>query len=106
MTDPFILSIIENPSENIGEIYESFVNQKEYSLLQETEQYPYKSQEYFNKRREAFAFRREFAIKMINTWVGKYGTSKGCPVTYADTLNIPFREIKQPKSVNTEQAFF
>lgn len=97
MIDDFILNIVENPTEESKDLYESYVNKTEYSLLEQSQEFTFKSKEYFDKRREAFSFRREFAIKMMNAWVGKYGTSKGCPVTYADTLNIPFREIKKPK---------
>jgi hypothetical protein len=72
------------------------VNKIEYQLLEEAESFPKKSQEYFSKRTEAFSFRRNSAMKLIREWVQQYKTTEGCPVAYADTLNIPFQTIKIP----------
>lgn len=101
-----IQKVIDNPTEENKTLYLNYINNKEYSLLLEAKEKPFKSKEYFHKRTEAFAYRRESAMVMIREWVKKYNTSDGCPVTYADTLNIPFRDIKVPKGVDTEQDCF
>lgn len=94
MIETLIDKIVENPTEDLKELYNKTISKTEYQLLEESTQCPYKSQEYFNKRREAFAYRRECAVKMINAWVKKYGTSEDCPVKYSDTLIIPFQKIE------------
>jgi hypothetical protein len=97
MIEDLISNLVSNPTEENKEKYNKFISQTEYNLLVDCENLPYKSQEYFSKRTIAFSFRGECAVKLISNWVSKYGTSEGCPVSYADTLNIPFREIKKPK---------
>lgn len=97
MIEDLILKLVNNPTEENKEKYNKFISETEYNLLVDCENFPYKSQEYFLKRTIAFSFRGKCAVKLISNWVGKYGTSEGCPVSYADTLNIPFREIKKPK---------
>lgn len=99
MLNNIIQNLVENPSEENKESYFNFVNKTEYSLLVESESLPKKSQEYFTKRSEAFSYRRNSAIAFMNMWVGKYGSTKNSPVTYADTLNIPFQSIKIPSNV-------
>lgn len=92
-----IEELIQNPSEENKQKYLDFVNQKEYHLIVEAHEFPPKSQEFFNKKREAFAFRRESAKMLLNQWVAVHGTTENCPVSYADTLNVPFQQIKPPK---------
>ena len=92
-----IENLIENPTEETKSLYLKEVNQIEYQLLEEAEKYSKKSQEYFSKRAEAFSFRKDSAMKLIQEWVKKYHTTKDCPVSYADTLNIPFQSIQVPK---------
>lgn len=101
-----IQKVLDDPTEENKQFYLKFINHKEYSLLLEAEEKPFKSKEYFHKRTEAFACRRESAMVLIREWVKKYNTSEGCPVTYADTLNIPFRDIKVPEGVDTELDCF
>lgn len=95
MIDSIIHQFVETPSPELQQLYEALVHQTEYNLLIEANSFPFKSQEWFDKRREAFAFRRECAKRMINAWVKKHETSQGCFITYAETLNIPFQTIKQ-----------
>lgn len=97
MIDESIELLVKDPSEENKLNYLQFVNQMEYSLLQDAETFPFKSQEYFNKRTEAFAYRRECAMMLLSKWIATYGSTKNCPVSYADTLNIPFQKIKAPK---------
>lgn len=97
MIENLIQTLIETPTEELKENYLKFVSEMEYSLLQDAETLPFKSQEYFNKRTEAFAYRRKCAIMLLNSWVATHGTTDNCPVSYADTLNIPFQQIKVPK---------
>jgi uncharacterized protein with von Willebrand factor type A (vWA) domain len=94
MIEELIVSFVENPSEENKQNYMNYVLETEHKLLKESTTLPYKSREYFDKRTEAFSYRRECAKKMINKWVEKYKTSSGCCVSYADTLIIPFQQIK------------
>lgn len=94
-----IQTVVENPSKENKEAYFNFVNKTQYSLLLESENLPYKSQEYFDKRKEAFSYKRNASISFINMWVEKYNSTKNSPITYADTLNIPFQSIKVPDDV-------
>jgi hypothetical protein len=97
MIEDLIQTLVEAPTEENKENYFKFVNETEYSLLQEAETLPLKSQVYFDKRKKAFAYRRECAIILLNSWVSTHGSTDSCPVSYADTLNIPFQQIKAPK---------
>lgn len=97
MIDELIQILVEDPTEENTQNYLKFINQMEYSLLQDAETLPFKSREYFDKRKQAFAYRRECAMMLLNKWVATYGSSENCPVSYADTLNIPFQQIKAPK---------
>lgn len=97
MIDELIQILVKDPTEENIQNYLQFVNEMEYSLLQDAETFPFKSQEYFNKRKQAFAYRRECAMMLLNKWVATYGSSENCLVSYADTLNIPFQQIKVPK---------
>lgn len=92
-----IENLVEEPTKENEDKYLEFVHSMELSLLQEAEDCPYKSREYFDKRIDAFKYRRESSMKLLKSWVGKYKTTKGCIVSYADTLNIPFYSIKPPK---------
>jgi hypothetical protein len=97
MIKTLIQELVKNPTEENKETYLKFVNEMEYSLLQDAETLPFRSQEYFDKRKQAFAYRRECAIIALQRWVSTYGSTEGCVVSYADTLNIPFQQIKTPK---------
>lgn len=97
MIENIIETLVETPTEENKETYLNFVSTTEYSLLEDAETLPFKSQEYFDKRKEAFSYRRECAMMLIRQWVSKYGTSENCVVSYADTLNIPFQTIKLSK---------
>jgi hypothetical protein len=97
MIENLIDNLIKNPTEENKENYLSFVNEVEYSFLQDAETLPFKSREYFEKRSEAFAYRRECAKMLLTKWVSVYRSTEGCVVSYADTLNIPFQQIKAPK---------
>ena len=96
MLQTLIDNVVSFPTEENTNNYLNHVNQTEYSLLVEAEDLAPKSQEYFDKRREAFAYRRECAAALVTKWVSKHKTTEGCPVSYADTLNIPFQSIKKP----------
>lgn len=97
MIEELIQTLVENPTEENKQNYLKFVSEKEYYLLQDAELLPFKSLEYFKRRTEAFAYRRNCAMMLLNSWVAVYGSSKDAPVSYADTLNIPFQQIKCPK---------
>jgi hypothetical protein len=97
MIEELISNLVETPSEENKEKYLTNIHTTEIKFLQEAETFPYKSQEYFDARRKAFNYRKASAIKLINSWVSRYSTSLGCPVSYADTLNIPFQTIKPLK---------
>jgi hypothetical protein len=97
MIEDLIQTLVETPTEENKENYFKFVNKMEYSLLQDAEAFPFRSQEYFDKRKRAFAYRRECAIIVLQRWVSTYGSTEGCVVSYADTLNIPFQQIRAPK---------
>jgi hypothetical protein len=97
MIEELIKILVETPTEENKQNYLDFVQQIEYSLLMDVETLPFKSQEYFNKRRQAFAYRRECAMMLLNFWVSAHSSIDNCPVSYADTLNIPFQQIKAPQ---------
>ena len=97
MIEEFIKILVETPTEENKKNYLTFINEMEYSLLQDAETFPFKSQEYFDKRREAFAYRKQCAKMLLSSWVSIYGSTNSCPVSYTDTLNLPFYEIKVPK---------
>jgi hypothetical protein len=97
MIQDFIKNLVENPTEENKQNYLKFVNEIEYSLLEDAETLPFKSHEYFEKRKQAFAYRRECAIILLKDWISTHGSTENCPVSYADTLNVPFQQIKTPK---------
>lgn len=97
MIDELIQIVLDDPSEENKEKYKTYINQTEYSMLLEAYEHPEKSQEFFDQKRKAFAYRRDCAKVFLNKWIAKYGTTENSPVSYADTLIIPFQEIKQPK---------
>jgi hypothetical protein len=97
MIENLIETLVKNPTEESKENYLKFVDEVEHSLLQEAETLPFKSQEYFDKRKQAFAYRRECAMMLLNSWVPAHGSTDNCPTSYADTLIIPFQQIKIPK---------
>jgi len=73
-----VLSVVENPSiENI-EVYRDFVAKTEYEYIVQ------------NNLSEAFVTCSKCATVMITEWIKKYGSSSGCPVSYAETTNRPF----------------
>jgi hypothetical protein len=84
--DQLITEIVESPNENSKNQYENAVNCLEYELAMKGEKV------------QAFSVRREYAMKMVTQWVAKYKTTEGCPASYADTLNIPFKTIKKPSN--------
>ncbi|MEN9301765.1 MAG: hypothetical protein RL264_194 [Bacteroidota bacterium] len=96
MIEELIDLVVNDPTENNKNQFEVQLNSLEYSLLVEAENFPKKSQEYFDCRRKAFSVRPEYAKIMLNKWVSKYKSTNGCPVNYEMTLNIPFRQIKKP----------
>ena len=89
-----IEELVNHPSEENITNYFKHVLHVENQLLKESTTFPYKSREYFDKRIEAFSYRRECAKTLLNSWVSKYGSIENCPVKYVDTLNIPFQQIK------------
>lgn len=95
MIEQLIKKVVEDPSEENKQKYFDHILETEHKLLEESTTLPYKSREYFDKRIEAFSYRRESAMKLIGQWVKTYGSSAGCIVSYADTLNIPFQQIKK-----------
>lgn len=94
MLDEIIDLVVENPTEENKQHYFTILNQEEHRLLEEAHEQPPKSREFFHQRSRAFSLRRESATKLINKWVKKHSSMKDCPVSYRDTLNIPFQEIK------------
>jgi hypothetical protein len=94
MIESIISELVESPSEDNKQKYLEHIAETEYALLVESNELTFKSREYYDKRIEAFSYRRESAMRLISAWVSKYGTSENCVISYADTLNIPFREIK------------
>jgi len=92
-----IETLVQYPTEEHKNNYLTFIVEMEHSLLHEAEIFPFKSREYFDKRTEAFAYRRKCAMILLRKWVAVYGSTENCPVTYADTLNIPFQTIKELK---------
>jgi hypothetical protein len=90
-------SVVKTPTEEHIENYLSKLNILEYSILIEAEKYRPKTPEYISIRKEAFATRAKYAKIMLTQWVSKYSTTSGCPHSYQDTLNIPFKQIKSPK---------
>jgi hypothetical protein len=97
MIDQLIETLVKEPTDEHKDNYLKFINEMEYSLLQDAEAFPFKSQEYFDKRKQAFAYRRECAMILLSKWVATCGSTENCPVSYTDTLNIPFQQIKVPK---------
>jgi hypothetical protein len=88
---------LEDSTEELKEKYEEWISKVEYEILQKSSECEYKSKEWFDFRREAFSTRGEIAKKFLPMWIEKYGSTKNCPVQYQDTLNIPFKQIKEPK---------
>lgn len=89
--------LVNTPSKENVEKYMTHINESELSLLVESNNFPFKSKDYFKKRTEAFSYRRNSASILISKWVEKYKTTQDCPVSYADTLNIPFQKINPTK---------
>lgn len=77
--EELIQQVIENPSQENKNLYEDYVSCLEYDLIQKNKQY------------EAYTIRSKCATQMLREWIKVYGTSEGCPASYQDTLNIPFR---------------
>lgn len=89
--------VVEEPTEENKEKYLKKLNELEYTLIQKSAEFPHKSQENLDLRKQSFSVRGNYAKKMLSLWVTKYQTTKGCPHSYQDTLNIPFQQIKTPK---------
>lgn len=94
MIDLIIQNLVETPNHETKNEYFNHIQKTEHSLIHESENLPFKSKEYFDKRRQAFSYRKNCAVLLLNQWVKKYQTTDDCPVSYADTLNIPFQQIK------------
>lgn len=102
MIDSFIETLVDSPTEQNIKEFLNFLDLLSYSLLEDAETYPHKSQDYFSKRREAFAVKPEAYRKFINAWVSKHKSTENFPLPYKTspyelTLNIPFQEIRKPK---------
>lgn len=82
--DFVISNLLDDPSEENKKKFETYVNNLEYDLLQN------------NERISAFAVRGKCAAELLKLWVQKFGSTEGCPASYQDTLNVPFRKIKSP----------
>lgn len=94
MLEELIDALVENPTEENKNQYFIAINEEEHRLLKKAHEHPLKSREFFAQRSRAFAIRRESAMRLISKWVAKYGSTENSPVSYADTLNIPFQQIK------------
>jgi hypothetical protein len=88
---------LESPSDNLALDYEEWISKLEYSILTTSSEVEFKSKEWFDIRTKAFSIRKKTAMMLLPMWISKYGSTKGCPVQYQDTLNIPFKQIKEPK---------
>ena len=86
--------VVENPTEENKNTFLASLNALEHSTLALAEDFPKKSQEYFQMRTQAFSIRPECAKMLLRKWVAKFGSTNECPLKYEDTLNIPFRQIK------------
>jgi hypothetical protein len=89
----FIQTLLETPIEDNKVAFSQLLKNKEIELLEIAEECEFKSQEYFNKRNEAFSLRREIAMYLVPLWISKFGSLGGCPLQFSDTLNIPFRVV-------------
>lgn len=94
MLEEIINLVVKNPTDENKEKYFTVLNQEEHRLLKEAYELPPKSQEFFNQRSRAFTLRRDSAFRLINRWLKEHDSMENCPVSYRDTLNIPFQEIK------------
>jgi hypothetical protein len=90
---------LESQSDDLKQNYEDWISELEYNILKESNNVEYKSREWFDIRTNAFSIRKNSAMKLLTMWVKKYKSTKNCPVLYKDTLDIPFKEIKAPKTV-------
>lgn len=90
-------AFLDDTSDNLKEKYENWISNLEYITITKTSDVEYKSREWFDIRRDAFSIRKKAAAKLIPLWIHKYGSLHNCPVEYQDTLNIPFKQIKEPK---------
>jgi hypothetical protein len=102
MIDSLIKTLVNDPTEQNVKEFLNFIDVISYSLLEDAQTYPYKSQEYFSKRKEAFSVKPEAHRKFINAWVTKHKSTENFPLPYKTspyelTLNIPFQEIRKPK---------
>ncbi len=87
--------LVEDPTDENKKLFMEALEKEEYNTLASAEELEFKSREYFKRRQEAFVLRGKVAIKILSKWNAKFGSSEGCPLQYRDTLNIPFREIKE-----------
>jgi len=88
---------LESPSDTLKQTYEEWISQVEYNILSSCNDVEYKSKEWFDIRTNAFLIRKKVAMIFLPMWIKHYGSTKDCPVQYQDTLNIPFKQIKEPK---------
>lgn len=88
---------LESPSDNLKQDYEEWISKLEYDVLATSLEVKSKSREWFDIRTNAFSIRKKAAMMLLSMWIKEYGSTEGCPVQYQDTLNIPFKQIKEPK---------
>lgn len=88
---------LESPSDALNQNYEDWITDIECSILSKCNDVEYKSKEWFDIRTNAFSIRKKVAMMLLPMWINKYGSTQGCPVQYQETLNIPFKQIKEPK---------
>ena len=88
---------LESPSDNLTLDYEEWISKLEYDILATSLEVESKSREWFGIRTNAFSIRKKAAMMLLSMWIKEYGSTEGCPVQYQDTLNIPFKQIKEPK---------
>lgn len=77
--EELIQLIIQDPSEENKNLYNDYIEKFEYDLILQ------------NKQSEAYTIRGKCAGQILREWIKVYGSSEGCPASYQDTLNIPFR---------------
>jgi hypothetical protein len=88
---------LQSPFDNLKQNYEEWISLLEYDILSKCNEVEYKSREWFDIRINAFSIRKKAAMIMLLMWIDKYGSTVNCPVQYQNTLNIPFKQIKEPK---------
>jgi len=88
---------LQSPLDTLKQNYEEWISKLEYDILTTSLEVEPESREWFDIRINAFSIRKKVAMILLPMWISKYGSTEGCPVQYQDTLNIPFKQIKEPK---------